>query len=84
PVKLIFTREDDIQHSFFHTVSVERLEAGLDAAGKPVAWLHRTAAPSITSIFMPDPKQEAAFELGMGVVDLPFDIPNFRAENPQA
>ncbi|MFZ8302556.1 hypothetical protein ACO1K9_13865, partial [Staphylococcus aureus] len=56
----------------------------LDAAGKPVAWLHRTAAPSITSIFMPDPKQEAAFELGMGVVDLPFDIPNFRAENPQA
>ncbi|MFX8106572.1 molybdopterin cofactor-binding domain-containing protein, partial [Acinetobacter baumannii] len=42
PVKLIFTREDDIQHSFFHTVSVERLEAGLDAAGKPVAWLHRT------------------------------------------
>lgn len=84
PVKLIFTREDDIQHSFFHTVSVERLEAGLDAAGKPVAWLHRTAAPSITSIFMPDTKQEAAFELGMGVVDLPFDIPNFRAENPQA
>lgn len=84
PVKLVFTREDDIRHSFFHTVSVERLEAGLDAAGRPVAWLHRTAAPTITSIFMPDPKQEAAFELGMGVVDLPFAIPNVRAENPEA
>ncbi|WP_247878355.1 molybdopterin cofactor-binding domain-containing protein [Azospirillum sp. TSO22-1] len=83
-VKLVFTREDDIRHSFFHTVSVERLEAGLDPAGKPVAWLHRTAAPSITSLFMPDPKQEGAFELGMGVVDLPFAIPNVRAENPQA
>jgi len=84
PVKLIFTREDDLRHSFFHTVSVERLEAGLDAAGKPVAWLHRTAAPSIQSIFMPDPKHEGAFELGMGVVDLPFAVANFRAENPEA
>ncbi len=83
PVKLVFTREDDIQHSFFHTVSVERLEAGLDAAGKPVAWLHRTAAPTITSIFMPDPKQEAAFELGMGVVDLPFAIPDRQGREPR-
>lgn len=83
PVKLTFTREDDLRHSFFHTVSVERLEAGLDGAGKPTAWLHRTAAPSITSIFMPDAKHEGAFELGMGVVDLPFDIPNIRAENPE-
>ena len=47
PVKVTWTREDDIQHGYYHTVSVERLEAGLDAAGKPVAWLHRSAAPSI-------------------------------------
>ncbi|MCO4318046.1 molybdopterin-dependent oxidoreductase [Phyllobacterium sp. 21LDTY02-6] len=84
PVKLVFTREDDIQHSFFHTVSVERLEAGLDADGKPVAWLHRTVAPSITSIFMPDPKHESQFELEMGAVDVPFAIPNIRIENPEA
>lgn len=83
-VKLTFTREDDIQHSFFHTVSVERLEAGVDQSGKPVAWLHRTAAPTIVSIFMPDPKQEGPFELGMGAVDLPFSIPNIRVENPAA
>ncbi|SON55275.1 Membrane-bound aldehyde dehydrogenase [pyrroloquinoline-quinone] precursor [Hartmannibacter diazotrophicus] len=84
PVKLSFTREDDIHHSFFHTASVGRLEAGLDETGKPVAWLYRTAAPSITSIFAPNMVHEAAFELGMGVVDLPFDIPNFRVENPEA
>lgn len=84
PVKLTFTREDDIRHSFFHTVSVERLEAGLDDSGKPVAWLHRTAAPSIVSIFAPDIKHEGGFELGMGVVDMPFAIPNIRAENPEA
>lgn len=84
PVKLTFTREDDIQHSYYHTASVERLEAGLDAAGKPVAWLHRTVAPTIASIFAPDPKHEGAFELAMGAVDMPFAIPNVRVENPQA
>ncbi len=40
PVKVTWTREDDLHHGFYHTVSVERLEAGLDAAGKPVVWLH--------------------------------------------
>jgi isoquinoline 1-oxidoreductase beta subunit len=84
PVKLTFTREDDIQHSFFHTISQERLEAGLDAAGKPMAWLHRTVAPTIVSIFAPDPEHEAPFELGMGAVDVPFAIPNIRVENPEA
>lgn len=84
PVKLTFTREDDIQHSYFHTASVERLEAGLDARGRPVAWLHRTVAPTIESIFVPNAKNETASELGMGAVDVPFAIPNIRVENPEA
>ncbi len=83
-VKLVFTREDDIQNSFYHTVSVERLEAGLDEEGNVTSWLHRTLAPSITSIFTDDPKHEAAFELGQGAVDLPFAIANVRVENPEA
>ncbi len=83
-VKVTFTREDDIQHSYFHTASVERLEAGLDATGKPVAWLHRTVAPTISSIFAPNARNETSFELGMGAVDLPFAIPNIRVENPEA
>jgi isoquinoline 1-oxidoreductase beta subunit len=84
PVKVTWTREDDIQHSYYHTVSVEHLEAGLDAAGKPIAWLHRSAAPSIKSIFGPDPQHEQPFELGMGLVNVPFNIPNLRIENPEA
>jgi len=84
PVKVTFTREDDIQHSFFHTASVERLEAGLDPKGRPIAWLHRTVAPTIASIFTPNARNEAAFELGMGAVDMPFAIPNVRVENPEA
>ncbi len=84
PVKVQWTREDEIQHGYYHTVSVERIEAGLDASGKPVAWRHRSVAPSIASIFGPDPKHQAPFELGMGLVDVPFDVANIQIENGEA
>jgi isoquinoline 1-oxidoreductase beta subunit len=84
PVKVTWTREDDLHHDYFHTVSVEHLEAGLDAQGRPVAWLHRTVAPTILSTFEANAKQEAPFELGMGVINVPFAIPNIRIENPDA
>ena len=84
PVKLTWTREDDLVNNYFHTVSVEHLEAGVDARGRPVAWLHRSVAPTIVSTFDPDAKQEANWELGMGVINVPFAIPNIRIENPEA
>src|SRR3569833_1030030 len=58
PVKVTWTRDDDLHHDYFHTVSVEHLQAGLDANGKVTSWLHRSVAPSIGSIFGPDPKHE--------------------------
>jgi isoquinoline 1-oxidoreductase beta subunit len=84
PVKVTWTREDDLHHDYFHTVSLEHLEAGLDAEGKTLAWLHRSVAPSIDSIFGPDPKHEARFEQGLGLINLPYNIPNLRIENPEA
>ncbi len=84
PVKVTWTRDDDLHHAYYHTVSVERLEAGVDAQGKPVAWLHRSVAPTIISTFNPAAKNEAPFELGMGVINVPFAIPNVRIENPEA
>jgi isoquinoline 1-oxidoreductase beta subunit len=84
PVKLAWTREDDLVNNYFHTVSVEHLEAGVDTRGRPVAWLHRSVAPTIVSTFDPDAKQEANWELGMGVINVPFAIPNIRIENPEA
>jgi isoquinoline 1-oxidoreductase beta subunit len=83
-VKVTWTREDDLQHSYFHTVSLERLEAGLDADGKVTTWLHRTVAPSIASTFGPDSKQQMPEELGMGVINIPFEIANLQIENPPA
>src|SRR5947209_18892804 len=40
PVRVQWTREDDIHHAFFHTVSAERIEAGIDKSGKVIAWRH--------------------------------------------
>ncbi len=84
PVKLTWTREDDLHHDYFHTVTAQHLEAGLDAKGKVAAWLQRAAEPTILSIFAPDPKQLAPFELGLGLINLPYDIPDLRIENPAA
>jgi isoquinoline 1-oxidoreductase beta subunit len=84
PVKVTWTLEDDLHHDYFHTVSVEYLEGGLDAQGRPIAWLHRSAAPTLMSTFETDAKLQAELELGMGVINVPFAIPNIRIENPEA
>jgi isoquinoline 1-oxidoreductase beta subunit len=84
PVKVVWTREDDIRHGFYHTVTAERLEAGLDKDNKVVAWRHRSAAPSLFANFMPDPKYPQFIELGMGFVDTPFNVPNVRLESGEA
>src|SRR2546422_10984901 len=84
PVKVTWTRDDDLHNGYYHTVSVEHLEAGVDARGKPVAWLHRSVAPTIISTFDPAAKNEAPFALGMAVINVPFAIPNVRIENPEA
>lgn len=84
PVKVQWTREDDIHNGFLHTVSVERIEAGLDKSGKVIAWRHRSVAPSIASTFAAGAVHQAPFEIGMGLVDMPFEIANISCENPEA
>ena len=83
PVKLVWTREDDLRHDYLHTVSVERLEAAVDAQGRPQAWLHRTAAPSISSTFAVGAKGQSPVETGMSAVNMPFAIPNVRIEGAE-
>ncbi|MBA3760962.1 MAG: xanthine dehydrogenase family protein molybdopterin-binding subunit [Gemmatimonadales bacterium] len=84
PVKVVWTREDDIQHDYFHTVAAQHLEGGLDASGKVTAWLHRTALPSIMATFVPGTVYAGEGEVGQGVTDLPFAVPNLRCENGPA
>lgn len=80
PVKLVWTREDDIQHDYLHTVSVERLEAVIDPAGKVQSWLHRSAAPTIGSLFSEGAQGEQLFESAMSAINMPYRIPNVRIE----
>lgn len=84
PVKISWTREEDIRFDFYHSTSAMYFKAGLDASGKPVAWLQRSVFPPIGSTF--DGKSEYGDdgEMSMGWIDVPFDIPNFRAENGPA
>ncbi|MCW5832637.1 MAG: xanthine dehydrogenase family protein molybdopterin-binding subunit [Labilithrix sp.] len=83
PVRVQWTREDDIRHDYYHSVSAQRLVAGLDGAGKIVAWQHRTAFPPIASIF-DGATYAAPGQLAQGVLDVPLSIPNVRAENCEA
>ena len=81
PVKVTWTREDEIQHAFYHSVCAQHLEAGLDAAGSTIAWRHRTVFPTISSTFDAKAEYPSAGELGLGFSDMPFDVPNLRLEN---
>ncbi|MGO4513994.1 molybdopterin cofactor-binding domain-containing protein [Bradyrhizobium sp. 2TAF36] len=53
PVKVIWSREEDIQHDLYRPYYLDRLSAGLDATGKPVAWTHRIAGSSVMARYYP-------------------------------
>lgn len=81
PVRVQWSREDDVHFDCYHTVSAQHLEAGLDDRGRVTAWLHRTAFPSIGSLTAPNVVHGQPFEFGMGFRDQPYAIPNIRWEN---
>ena len=84
PVKLLWTREDEIQFDYFHAPSTQYLQAGLDENGKTTAWVHRTTFPSISSTFAPNVEYAGNGELGLGFTTVPYNIPNMRCENGAA
>ncbi len=84
PVHVTWTREDDIQHDYYHTVSAMHMEAATGDNGLPTAWLVRAAYPTITSTFNPMADAPSGSELEMGLTDLPYDVPNYRVEAGKA
>jgi len=83
PVQVVWTREDDIKHGYYHTVSSQYMKASLDAQGNVTGWLHRSAFPSIMSTFQPGTEYPAGWEVS-SAADVPFAIPNFKIESGQA
>ncbi|HEY5933895.1 MAG TPA: molybdopterin cofactor-binding domain-containing protein [Kofleriaceae bacterium] len=84
PVRVQWTREDEIRHAYYHTHSAQALAAGLDAGGNITAWRHRIAYPSISSTFAPNVTRPSKGELGQGALDIPLAIPNVRVETGAA
>lgn len=80
PVKVTWSREDDIRHDFYHTVSTQYLKAGFDKNGKVTSWLHRAAFPTIASTFVKFLNTPLGFEVGQGMTNLPYDIKNISCE----
>jgi isoquinoline 1-oxidoreductase beta subunit len=81
PVKVVWTREEDIQHDMYRPMFFDRVCAGLDAGGMPVAWINCFAGSSIIARLLPH-----AFQNGLdpdtteGAIDLVYDFPNLHVE----
>ena len=77
PVKVVWSREEDIQHDMYRPYYYDRLSAGLEANGKPVAWTHRVAGSSIFARYVPQ-----LFKNGLdadaveGAAEPPYAFPN--------
>src|SRR5260370_24426886 len=84
PVKVVWSREDDLQFDTYHSVAAMSLQASARADGKPTAWLQRSTFPPIASTFDATALTADAGEIGLGWSDLPYAIPNHRAENGEA
>jgi len=80
PIKLTWTREDDIRHGFYHAQSAQQLSATIDANNKVTAWNHKSAFPSISGTANLGAKQMSKAEGGQGLEDMPYDIPNLQLE----
>jgi isoquinoline 1-oxidoreductase beta subunit len=80
PVKVIWTRTDDLQHSFYRPATYNVFRAAVDAQGKPTAWWNRIVGGGILAqrgrapANQPDPTAMA------GARDMPYDIPSVRVE----
>jgi len=81
PVKVVWSREEDIQHDMYRPYYYDRLSAGLDATGKPVAWTHRIAGSSIFARYVPQ-----LFKNGLdadaveGAAEPPYAFPNIHVD----
>jgi isoquinoline 1-oxidoreductase beta subunit len=81
PVKVVWTREEDIQHDMYRPYFFDRISAGLDEKGMPVAWNHRFAGSSILARWLPP-----AFNNGLdpdttdGAINLTYALPNMHVE----
>ncbi|WP_291909997.1 molybdopterin cofactor-binding domain-containing protein [Chitinophaga sp. CB10] len=84
PVKVQWTREDDIHFDYFHALSVQRVVATIDNENKLSGWEHHIAYPSISATEDAAVLQPSDGELGLGATDFPYDVPNINVTTHDA
>jgi isoquinoline 1-oxidoreductase beta subunit len=81
PVKLTWSREDDMQHDYYRPASYAKLAGGLGADGWPVAWTTRVACSSIMEAWFPGSTKDNLDPTSVeGVANLPYSIPNIHVD----
>lgn len=80
PVKVLWTREDEVRHGFYRAESYQVLRAALDAGGTPTGWFHRTVFPGIGWGFPRAGTPPSGGELSQGMTTMPYRFPNVRME----
>ena len=80
PVKVVWTREDDMQHDYYRPVSYARMWGAVDAAGKPTVFMQRLVQQSLMKRIGGLPPNGVDFISLDGAANLPYDIPNIRIE----
>lgn len=81
PVKVVFSREDEIRHGFYRAESYQVLRAAVDAGGTPSGWFHRTVFPGIGWSFPQGGVAPSGGELDQGFTNMPYRFPNIRLES---
>jgi isoquinoline 1-oxidoreductase beta subunit len=81
PVKVVWSREDDMRHDQYRPANYHRLRAGSDANGRPVAWTHRVVAPSIMARVFPGTVKNGLDEEAVeGAVAMPYTCANVHVD----
>ncbi|WP_246257990.1 xanthine dehydrogenase family protein molybdopterin-binding subunit [Pararobbsia alpina] len=82
PLKIIWTREQDIQHDRFRPAYLDTIAAALGKDGLPMAWTHRTRCSTVRSYYdrKPWPQGQLDHDAVAGAADLPYAIPALRSE----
>jgi isoquinoline 1-oxidoreductase beta subunit len=81
PVKLLWSREEDMRHDFYRPMTMMRFRAGLDDEGRLIAWRIRDASHSIMALVRPQEIRGGVDRHALGgIIDLPYSVPNLQIE----